>query len=79
MYAYECIITTPRRQPTNESEYMDLIEDMIELGYIDSTMGTHGYTFELIAVRGMNENELKDEVREVVNYYGLTLADMYPI
>lgn len=77
MAVYEVLVTTPYKQPTNEREYMALIDDMTSVGYMDSTMGTHGYTFELIVPNSMDESQLEAEVRDIVNYYGLTVADLY--
>ena len=80
MRAYEILITTPRQQPTNQSEYLDLIDDMVSLGYIDSEMGATGYVFEIIVTDSMGDfRTIKDEVIDIVNYYGLTLADIYEI
>jgi len=76
---YEAIISTPRQEPTHEREYMDLIEDMTQFGYIDSTMGTHGYTFEFWVSREMSIEQLDSAIRDIVNYYGLVLRDLYEI
>lgn len=73
---YEVLVTTPFKDSTIESEYMSLIEDMMAVGYSDSTMGTHGYTFELIAPLNMSPQQFKNEVRDIVDYYGLIIADI---
>ena len=77
MAVYEAIIATPRKEPTNEVEYMALIDDMTRVGYLDSTMGSHGYSFELIVSNNVNERELDAQLRDIVNYHGLTLVDLY--
>tara|TARA_R100000781_G_scaffold102325_1_gene65828 strand:+ start:629 stop:877 length:249 start_codon:yes stop_codon:yes gene_type:complete len=77
---YEILIITPRQQPTNESEYLDLIDDMVSLGYTDSEMGAVGYSFIIITTDDMGDfRTIRDEVSDIVNYYGLTLADIYEI
>lgn len=73
---YEVLVTTPFKDSTIESEYMSLIEDMMAVGYSDSTMGAHGYTFELIAPLNMSPQQFKNEVRDIVDYYGLIIADI---
>ncbi len=81
MAVYEALIATPRKEPSNESEHIALIDDIANIGnnvsYLDSTMGDYGYAIELIVPNSMDERALKDELRDIVNYYGLTLTDLY--
>ncbi len=76
---YEVLVTTPFKDSSLHSEYMSLIEDMQDLGILDSTMGENGYLFELLPPYGMSEQQFKNEIRDIVNYYGLTVADIYAI
>ena len=81
MAVYEVLIATPRKEPTNESEHIALINDIANIGnnvmYLESTMGGYGYAVELLVPNNMDERELQDELRDIVNYYGLVLTDLY--
>ncbi len=81
MAVYEALISTPRKELTNESEHISLIDDIANIGknvmYLESTMGDYGYAFELLVPNSMDERELDNELRDIVNYYGLTLTDLY--
>lgn len=81
MAVFEAVIGTPRLEPANEREHIALIDDISSIGknvsYLDSTMGTNGYVFELLVPNGMDERELDAELRDIVNYYGLVLRDLY--
>jgi hypothetical protein len=81
MAVYEALIATPRKELANESEHIALIDDIANMGnnisYLESTMGDYGYAFELLVPNNMDERELKDELRDIVNYYGLVLTDLY--
>lgn len=77
---YEILISTPRQEPSNEFEYMDLIDDMVSLGYTDSEMGSVGYVFIIITTDDMGDFiTIRDKVVDIVRDYGLILADIYEI
>jgi hypothetical protein len=68
MAVYEALIATPRKEPSLESEYIALIDDIANIGnnvsYLDSTMGDYGYAIELIVPNSMDERDLVNIMRE---------------
>tara|TARA_R110000803_G_scaffold47731_3_gene99410 strand:+ start:1382 stop:1624 length:243 start_codon:yes stop_codon:yes gene_type:complete len=78
-FEYEAIIATPRQEQAFQSELDEVLRELsdYEINVIRSEMGSRGYILNIIWTE--EEGDLDLALRDMLDYYGLVLTDLYEV